>query len=914
MSESESLSRFKKIARGLGTSVLVFLLLFQLLLLWVANNQIPVRLPESVSQIILHQAAQEGIKLQARNFWIQPDLSLAADDISVEIDGITGEVFTAERVEFQISPSNLFFLKISPQRFNLRGGKIFSPASISPMGEKHLLLEDLRIDLVRKGNWLTAPICRTRTGNFVVSLEGELPLNLLSIQNDLLEQSAQPTVTIAQSTRRYLSTLEEIVALTKEAGGGSIQLDANGDATGGAELKLQAVLANHESAIATSNFQARTLEILGSIQMNKKGLVDKWSLQSAVDYLSYKNYSIKHILIEMSGADQNRSVSGHIIGVDGSLPQLDGIQFRAHFTPKIVNDVAGIRAIFESQSRESEAVGELSWANSSTNPVGDFSWKINYAQISANELNAFSGIKELLQKSKVKLDGYIGLSQAVIEHGQQFKSAEGEISFTGLDALGISQKSLSSNQDLAMVTRFSFLPERKPFPLQLRSLQLTTIRGELDCALEARGGFNLRLRGDVHPNTLNEILGQWWVDTWKMFEIKKDPRATIDVVGHWGDLSADVKGRVRMDDFTLLTAPFRQVTLSVDTSSEYTRIGIEELAGGKSEEDGAVHGSVTWDWRKPAALAGPVISLRGNLQPWIAADCSTDSIAEILKKIELPSSHSFDLLVTPTEKGLNVEANAECIEPFKAWGIESRNFRMNVVSKNNVISARSSFILADGDVKFELNGKTPQESEIFLELKNCDTLKITRLTEKLKGIKSGSVEMFKPGSNLNFNFHGTVDIENPTEIKGLGSFDVYSPDLKKIRLLGGLSAILESLGIEATTYTLDHITGHFGCTAGTAYFPDLMIMGSQSYLGLNGEVHLKDSEVDFNGQFTVPKSGSFTPLQLLNLSRNLVNNTKITVKGPISTPKTDANPPWLSLFFKSVINKDLGKIPDSLVE
>ncbi|NDD71432.1 hypothetical protein EBZ97_05245 [bacterium] len=75
MSEDKSSSRFKKIARGLGTVILVFLLLFQLLILWVANNQIPVRLPESVSQIILHQAAQEGIKLQARNFWIQPDLN-----------------------------------------------------------------------------------------------------------------------------------------------------------------------------------------------------------------------------------------------------------------------------------------------------------------------------------------------------------------------------------------------------------------------------------------------------------------------------------------------------------------------------------------------------------------------------------------------------------------------------------------------------------------------------------------------------------------------------------------------------------------------------------------------------------------------------------------------------------------------
>jgi hypothetical protein len=111
MSEEPSTSRFKKSVRRLGTIILVFLLLFQLLLLWVANSQIPIRLPESVGQLILHQIEQRGVKIQARNLWIQPDLSLAVDDLTAEVEGITGEVFTAERVELQISPSNLFFLK-----------------------------------------------------------------------------------------------------------------------------------------------------------------------------------------------------------------------------------------------------------------------------------------------------------------------------------------------------------------------------------------------------------------------------------------------------------------------------------------------------------------------------------------------------------------------------------------------------------------------------------------------------------------------------------------------------------------------------------------------------------------------------------------------------------------------------------
>lgn len=916
MSEKVESTRFKRIVRVLGKTFLVFLLFFQLTLLWVASNPSPIKIPTEISNFLLDSIEQKGIKLQARNFWIQPDLSLAMDDLSVEVVGITGEIFTAERLEFQISASQLVSLKISPQRLNIRGGKIICPSTISEFGERRTLLEDFRIDLNRKGAWLNAPIGRTRLGNFIISLEGELPLNLLSIQKNIWQREDSSTETLAQSTRRGLSALEKIIILAKEAGGGSIQIDANADPAGGAELKLQAVLANHPNLPTGQNLQARIFELWGNIQINKSGEIDRWSLQSEADDLSYKNYRIRHLIVAMNGAEQNRLISGHIIGVDGSLPQLSGIQFHGRFVPKIVQGNIGFKASFESQSRESEAVGELDWAGVSTDPWGEFSWKINYAQIAAAELNAFAVVKDSLHSSGVKLTGYVGLAQAQIEHGQNFKWAEGNLSFTGLDARGLNQKTLSSIQDTPLITYFSFHPARAPYPLQIKRLQLGTLQGEIDCALAMGGAFSVRLHGDIHPSCLDQILGDWWIDTWKLFEIKRDPRATIDAVGKWGELAAKVKGRVRMDDFTLLNAPFRAVTLSVDTDEAFTRIGIEELAGGTTTDDGSVTGHIVWDWRKPKDLTGPMISLRGNLQPWIAAKCGAANFSEILHNLELPPSHTFALSVSPTESGLTIEANAECLESFKAWGVESKNFKINVLSKNNIITANSSFILADGEVKFSLKGKSPHESEMFLELKNCDTLKITRLAEKIKPPvqSNNAVDVFKPGSNLNFSFHGTVDIEKPTEVRGLGSFDVYSPDLKKVRLLGGLSAILESLGIGATTYTLDHITGHFGCLNQTAYFPDIMISGSESRLGLNGQIHLDNNEVDFNGEFVVPKTESFTPLELLNLTRNLVNNSKITVKGPISTPTTDANPPWLSLFFKSIMNKDLGKIPDELAE
>jgi hypothetical protein len=68
MSGSESTSRFKKIVRGLGTLALVLLLLFQLVLLWIANNRIAVKLPEGLTSIILQQSEAKGVKNSGKEF------------------------------------------------------------------------------------------------------------------------------------------------------------------------------------------------------------------------------------------------------------------------------------------------------------------------------------------------------------------------------------------------------------------------------------------------------------------------------------------------------------------------------------------------------------------------------------------------------------------------------------------------------------------------------------------------------------------------------------------------------------------------------------------------------------------------------------------------------------------------------
>ena len=166
---------------------------------------------------------------------------------------------------------------------------------------------------------------------------------------------------------------------------------------------------------------------------------------------------------------------------------------------------------------------------------------------------------------------------------------------------------------------------------------------------------------------------------------------------------------------------------------------------------------------------------------------------------------------------------------------------------------------------------------------------------------------------LDLDFAGHLDLEKPRQLKGLGHYSLADPELKKVRLLGDISKVLEALGVGATTYELSQAKGTFGCVGGRAYFPDLAITGPQARLDLAGEIDLQTSTLDFEGDFSLPRKQGFNPLDLLNLNRALIGLTKIKLKGPISKPETSAIP-TLKDIIKPQKNSNLGKIPDGIQE
>ena len=202
-----------------------------------------------------------------------------------------------------------------------------------------------------------------------------------------------------------------------------------------------------------------------------------------------------------------------------------------------------------------------------------------------------------------------------------------------------------------------------------------------------------------------------------------------------------------------------------------------------------------------------------------------------------------------------------------------------------------------------------------LGLKDCDFAKVAALVGKVGKAASPATPPAPRTTiaRLDLGFRGVVELDQPLLLRGRGDFLLRDPELKKVRVLGGLSSALESIGVDATSYELRTAQGTFGCLEGKAYFPDLVLSGEEARLKLAGEVDLAGPTLNFLGDFSLPSQGSFNPLQLLNLNRALVALTKVRVKGPLANPTTTALP-RLKDILKSKEYNGLGKIPPTLPE
>ena len=891
---------------------LVFFLVVQAGLIWFSTMKQPTRLPDFVASFVGNQLSKEGIHLQARSLWIQPDLDIAADDVSIEFDGISGEMVTAKHLEVGISFLGLVSGHTMPHRLSIQGGQVWCPAALSQLGQKNLLIEEIDGDFHREGRWILTPGFILRSGQTIATIEGEVPVSILDIKNN----GAADLATLRSEISTGLKVLEQFMEIAKQAGGASLHVHAEGLSDDGSQVSLSGQLGNQKGDSDLGLLQAHELTFLGKINLNRQSDLVNWSLTGTGNNLRYKNLQLGNLSLELVGTKEWMPTRGRIIGGNASLPELPNLQLLVNLSSQqLADEPEHLHVNYKIQSPDSFISGQIleipkGWNNNKG--LGELIGRIDYAQLSTVELKKFPALQSALSEAQVNCEGSIGIRDAALYFNNELKRCNGWVSFSGLETKGLSASSLTKQKNLPFLAFVDYNQERQPYALQFRELQLATIRGEIDWALTKEAPFSIRLRGDLLPGALDQVLEAWWVDLWTRLHTPGVLTTVIDVNGQLNPPRSTVNGVVHLNEFDFQKAPFKSGDIIVDSNESGLRIGLSNLQGRGSDSAGTLNGHVSWNNKKPANESGPFIELSGNIEPWILAKSVSDELGEKLKNIQLPLSRKISVRAKPGAKDLDVDADVNCISDFTAWGIPSRDLLCKIENKNGVTTVRASLAIADGLGSLSIIGEPDHDSKISVILKDCDSNLIARGLgyTKIPAPKKGTP---KDATRLNFTLNGTIDLNTPEQIRCLGSFEVANPEIKKIRILGGLSSVLEAIGIGATTYELTHLTGQFGCINGRAYFPDILISGPQSRLSLGGEVDLAASTIDFSGVFNIPQKDSSIIPNPFNLNRTIADNTQITIKGPLSEPKIRATPSFF-FFHKLFKINSLGKIPSELLE
>lgn len=893
---------WRRFLRGLTNTCLLLLLPVQLGLAWLAGHDGPVRLPDFVADAVTGKLADQGIDFRARALWVLPDLTLAADDVAVAFDGLTGDVLAATRAEVALHPGRLLAGEFAPSRVRLHGGRLWCPASVAQAGRRRVLIDEVTLDVAQEGRWVSLRVAQARAGRLTCHVSGELPAGLLRAAPAPTEPAPLP-----RRLAGVLGALDAGLAAAEGSGGATVAIRCSGRGDGRTDLVAQALFGD-EAGEQLGPCQLRGLRLRAEAWLAADGALADWRLAGEAETASWRQtvlttgrVTLRARGTGLAGAAEADAALTDVrfdglslrqVGLNGARPA-DGpwkLAFRAH-TP--ASSAAGTAEIMADGARR---------------------LRLELAQVAGAELTAHPAIAPALLTAGIDLRGDLLLRDGELTFASDGRllRAQGEAGVSGFRGLGLSAEAISPEADLPLRARFDYAPDRADHPLRLRDLRLASVAGEADCAVAEGGPFRLTLHGGLAPASLDRVLGNWWIDLWRTFLVRENPYAFIEVEGRWGALTSRTRGRVLLRNFDFMGAPFRRVEVSVDADERRTLIGLHRLQGGTSADDGAVEGTATWDWSKPGALAGPVVKARGDLQPWIAARCAGKAFGDALRGLVLPAGRRFALELTPRERGLDIRTRIESDAAFKAWGIAGRGLKVTTASQTDGMRIDARLALADGEADLRLNGDPLGATDFVLSLKGCDPAQLGRIMHDL-GEPAAAAPTPAGRGRLDLDLKGRIDLAAPRELRGLGAYVLNDPELKKVRLLGGISGVLEAVGVGATTYELDRAAGSVGCIGGKAFFPDMAITGPQARLDLAGEVDLRGMTLDFAGDLSLPRKQGFNPLDIINLNRALVSLTKIKLHGPLAKPETQAIP-TLKDIVKPIKDSDLGKIPPGILE
>ncbi|KAF0094205.1 MAG: hypothetical protein E1N59_2096 [Puniceicoccaceae bacterium 5H] len=390
-------------------------------------------------------------------------------------------------------------------------------------------------------------------------------------------------------------------------------------------------------------------------------------------------------------------------------------------------------------------------------------------------------------------------------------------------------------------------------------------RGSFHQSLTSRD-FYLHFEGYAYPTLLNPMFGDWYDNLWAGLEIPgAPPWSSISVRSQW-KLHYAAHHHLAMDmrHVVYRGAPLEKVDLSIRQESD--RIQLVYLDA--RAEQGALTGQVSWqlDPNDPLYRIQRV-NLRSTLPVEgleAALKLEPGTIGQRLETTAPPRVAFAGSIRTQREtedKSFDLDFSFSNDKPFTLlklpfdWMVTEGTFKDRHVTLDPLSAS-----VFGGRLAATVSADLPEEGapafHTDLGLREASYTRTLQWAHSLTDEEpsqenqpdtpsSEPAHEKPPGElTLDLSLQGTgADLAT---YGGKGQLLIQDAELQRVRLLGGLSRLLEEVGITFTTFPLRDVDGALELQQGVLHLPDMCIGGPGLKIKVDGDVDLPTKELDLD--------------------------------------------------------------------
>ena len=528
-----------------------------------------------------------------------------------------------------------------------------------------------------------------------------------------------------------------------------------------------------------------------------------------------------------------------------------------------------------------------------SDPEGKAGWQVDRLAgvLRAPELLRLPGSAEALRRAGIDLAGGVELADATLEIASgAVTSAQGWFAIRDAGWKDIRPAIIRPERPSAALRGHARV-DIVAGSFAATQLDLAGLTGSIEGGLTAGSPYVVRLASTpgnpVHPGCLDSLLGDWWEDLWRRFDLTTGgacPQADVVVKGRWGSsVAEEVKVGATLERFGFMGARFVDTAVRVRATGTSTVVDIDQLTGElEGKAAGSARGTVTWDWTSGQGL--PDIRAEGDLHPLVALRLQEGGAAHVGRLRGAVFGEPYLKVAIPAKGTTTV--NLTTRGPSDILGAKFGPLNLDFAldpRKPGMIHLTGAGDLAGGTVSLVLEGDFGTRNRV--ESLKVDGVRWAKLPQALPFLFSEQPEAESSDATLTGSFAGALDLGTHPTVEGQGDFVLRDSQLRRVQLFGVLTEGLDTLGLGFSGYDLTEARGEFQVKEGKVRLPRLVIGGEDAELRLAGTVDLNSGGLKLAGDFQL-KDSRWGPLGLLNPNRLITKVIKIKVGGTLAKPET----------------------------